>query len=125
ILSGDGADRCTGPEHRAAKRLAIKRGFEQMIMDEVIRGVGHLAQLGQDHLLLALEVLLLEMRAPQEICEKLGDQRQIARERTSLKCRLVACRPGIEATTDILDHFCKSARIAPAGTLEHHVLDNM
>ena len=67
--------RCRAPSGRSA---GLERGLEQMIVDKVVGRVPSSRQLGQDHLLLALEMLLVEMRGPDEVRDQLGDQRQVA-----------------------------------------------
>src|SRR3982750_506868 len=47
-----GTDTSLRPDHWSPDRLPFERGFEQMIVDEVVRRIRHFAKLGQDHLLL-------------------------------------------------------------------------
>ena len=96
-----------------------------MVVDEIVGRIGDFAELGQDHLLLALEMLLVEMRRADEVGDQLRDERQIAPERAAVEHRLVARGPGVEAPADILDRFGKRARVASARALEHHMLDEM
>ena len=96
-----------------------------MIVDEVVGRIDAFAELGQDDLLLALEMLLVEMRRAHEIGDQLGDERQVAGQRPAVKHRLVARGPGVERSADILDRFGERARVAAAGALEHHMLDEM
>src|SRR6185369_15674893 len=61
IVARGGSKSFLTAEHRAAKRLAVERSFEQMLMNEIVRRVVDLAKLRQDDLLLALEMLLGEV----------------------------------------------------------------
>ena len=96
-----------------------------MIVDQVIGRIDALPDLGQDHLLLALEMLLVEMRRADEVGDEFGDERQIAGERASVEHGLVARGPGVERAADILDDLGERTRVAAAGALEHHMLDEM
>lgn len=96
ILPVRSADRRFGAQHRAADRLSLERGFEQMIVDEVVGRIDAFAKLGQDHLLLALEMGLVEMRRPQQVGDELRHQRQVAAERPPMEHRLVARGPRVE-----------------------------
>jgi hypothetical protein len=68
---------------------------------------------------------LVEMRRSDEIGDELGDKREIAGERAAVEYCLIARGPGVEASANILDDFGERARIAAAGALEHHMLDEM
>ena len=67
-----------------------------MIVHQVVGRIDDLAKLRQDHLLLALEMVLVKMRTAHEVGNQLGDQRQVARERTAVEHGLVPRGPRIE-----------------------------
>ena len=66
-------------QHRAPDALAAERGFEQMVVDEVVGRIDALAQFGQDDLFLALQILLVEVRRADEIGDELSNERHVAR----------------------------------------------
>ena len=125
ILPGHRADRLLATEHRPTDRLSPERGFEQVIVDQIVGRIGRFAQLRHDDLFLALEMLRLEMRSADKIRDQLGDQRQVAGQCAAMEHRLVAAGPGIERSSDVLDHLGQRARVAPAGALKHHMLDEV
>src|SRR5579864_5061147 len=96
-----------------------------MIVNEVVGRIDYLAEFRKDDRLLALEMLLLHVRRAQEIGDQFGKQRRILCKRSSIENGLVASCPGIDHSADVLDRFGDLARIAPSGTLEHHMLDDM
>ena len=121
----DGAYARLGAQHGPADRLPVERRLEQMIVDEVVGRIDALAKLGQDHLLLALEMVLVEVRRPHEIGDQFGDEREVTGQGTAVKHRLVARCPGIERAAHVLDRLGQCPRVAAAGALEHHVLDEV
>src|SRR5689334_3135799 len=44
VLGGDAGKGLCAAEHRAAERLPVERSLEQMVMDEVVRRIRHLAE---------------------------------------------------------------------------------
>src|SRR5204863_9719673 len=47
VLPGDGANGLLTTQHRSPDRLALERGFEQMVVDKVVGRIDALAELGQ------------------------------------------------------------------------------
>ena len=82
-----------------------------MIVHEVVGCVEDFPEFREDHLFLALEMFLVEMRRSYEIGDELGDERQIACECPSVEDRLVSRGPGVETSADILDRFRERARV--------------
>ena len=88
-----------------ADGLIFERRFEQMVMNEVVRRIDHLAELREDDLLLALQMLLVEMRRANQVCDQLRDEGQIATQRAPMKHGLIPGGPGVQATADVFDDF--------------------
>ena len=74
----------------AAERLVHEGRFEQMIVDEVVGRIDALADLGKDHLLFAVEMLLVHVRGADEVGDELRQKRRVARQHPAVKRRLVA-----------------------------------
>ena len=96
-----------------------------MIEDDVVRRVTRLAQLGQHHPLLALELVGVEARPADEVGDQLDAQRQVAAKQPGVEHGMVARRPGVQRSPDILDVLGDALGVATAGALEHHMLDQM
>ena len=125
ILPGGGAHRLLVAEHRAANRLPAERGFEQMVVDQIVGRVRRFAKLRKDDLLLSLQMLHVEVRRTREVGDQLREQRQVSRQCPAGEYGLIAAGPGIERPADVLDYLGQRPSVAAAGTFEHHMLDEM
>jgi hypothetical protein len=68
---------------------------------------------------------LVERWRADEVGDQLERQPDIGRQRARVEHRLVARRPRVERTADVLDQLADLARRAAAGALEHHMLEQM
>ena len=85
----------------------------------------HSPSSGQHDRFLALQLGLVELRRAHQVGDQLDRQRDIGGQDARMKRRLVARGPGVECPADILDRLGDGARVAAAGALEHHMLDQM
>ena len=67
----------------------------------------------------------VEVRRAHEIGDQFGDEREVAGQRAAVEHGLIASRPRVEASADILDRFGKRPGVAAARALEDHMLDEM
>ena len=125
IVGADRRDAGFVAEDRAAERLLGIGGGPQIVEDDVGGRVARLAQLLQHDLLLADEVGGIEMRAQHHVGEQFDAERQMLGEQGGGEAGAVALGAGVEIAADILDRFAQFARRAPAGALEHHMLEQM
>ena len=96
-----------------------------MVVNEIVGRIRRFPELRQDHLLLALQVRLVEVRRANQVGNELGDERQVPRQRAAVEHSLIARGPGVERPADILDRLGERAGIAAAGSLEHHMFDEV
>ena len=125
IVARGGAQGLGAAENRAAQRLPVERRFEQMIVNQVVGRIDDLAELGQDHVLLALEMLLADVRRADQVGDQFREERGIPGQGAPVEDGLVARGPGVDRPADILDRLGQSARVARPRALEHHMLDEM
>ena len=92
-----------------------------MIVGVVARG----ADLLDDHLLLAIELVLFELRVLQDIGEDIGGERHVFLQHAGEVAGVLHRGRRIEVATDILDGRGNLQRVARLGALEGHVLEHM
>ena len=96
-----------------------------MVVDEVVGRIDDFAELRQDDLFLALEMLLVEMRAADRSAINSATKSASSGERAAVEDGLVARGPGVERppTSSITSASSRVSRAA--GALEHHMLDEV
>ena len=96
-----------------------------MIEDDVVGRVFRGTDLLQDHMLLALQLLLVESRIDENVGEKIDGERHVVLEDAGIIGGRFDTGRGIELAADILDLFGDLAGTAPVGALEGHMLEEM
>ena len=96
IVAGQSENARFAPEHRTCERLLPKRGLEQMVVDQVVGRVAAFAKLGQDDLLLALQLALVDGRRAHQVGDQLERQPDIGGQGAGVEYGLVARGPGIQ-----------------------------
>ena len=119
------ANRRLAPQHRPRDRLAPVHRLEQMVVDQVIGLVHRLAQLGQDDQLLPLQLGLVHLGRSHQIGDQPQREADVGAQHPRMKGRLIARRPRIERPANIFNTFGNCLGIAPARTLEDHMLDEV
>ena len=64
-------------EHRPRQSLLAERGFEQMVVDQIVGSIEAFAKLRQDDQFLALQLGLVELRRPDQVGDELKRQADI------------------------------------------------
>ena len=125
IVAGQREDRLFASQDRSREWLGAKRGLEQMVMDQIVGRIEAFAELGQDDLLLTLQLGLVDFWRAHQIGDQLEREIDIGGQGAGVEHGLVARGPGVERAADILDRFGDGAGIAAPGPLEHHMLKQM
>ncbi len=110
---------------RTAQRLGRKRPALEMIENHVIRRVLGLADLLDDHALLALEFLEIKRRVLEDVGEDIDGKRHVIAQHPRVVRGLLARRIGIDEATDTLDLLGDAARGPALRALERHVLEHV
>ncbi len=113
------------PQDRAAERLAGIGGLLEQVEHQVVRRVLDHADLLQDDLALALQLVRLEGRVLQDVGQKIDRKRQILGQHADVIGGLLARGVGVQLAADILDLLGDRARRAALGALERHVLEHV
>ncbi len=125
VATGEVADALLGAEHGPGQRLLAERGLEQPVVDQIVGRIETFAKLGQDDQLFTLQLVFVELRRSDQVGNQLQPQADIGGQRPGMEQGLVARRPGVQRSADILDRFGDGTRITAASALEHHMLDEV
>ena len=96
IVAGQSENALLAPEHRTSERLLPERGLEQMVVDQIVGRVTAFAKLGQDDLLLALQLGLVDGRRAHQIGDQLERQPDIGGQGAGVEHGLIARGPGVQ-----------------------------
>ena len=118
----DARPRRRGSSGRAAGR---RRPPPEIVEDDVVGRIARFAELLQHDVLLALEIGRVEMRRADQVGDQLDAERQMLGQQRGREAGAVAVGPGVEVAADILDRLADLARLAAAGALEHHMLEQV
>ena len=105
IVAGQREDAFLAAQHGAGQRLWPERGFEQMVVDQIVGRVAAFAKLGQDNLFFALQLGLVDPRAADQVGDQFERKPAIGRQGAGVKHGLVARGPGVQRAADILDRL--------------------
>ena len=122
-LTIGGADRFLAAEHHPAERLVSEQLLFVDVVDEIARRVEVHVHLLDDHALLALDLLGLELRVAQHVDEDVQrDLPRLARA-ADVVARVLLAREGVELAADRV-HLGRDVARGRAAfrPLEHHVL---
>ena len=119
------SDRLRSAENRAAKRLVGKGDELEVFEDEIVRSVGDGADLLDDDVLLANELVAVEGRLGEDVGEHVERERHIGLENARVISRRLGARRRIEIAAHSLDLLGDLARRAPARAFEGHVFEEM
>ena len=125
LLRGEGFHRLGRAEDRAADRLVAERRFGEAVEHDVVRRVVRGADLLQDHMLLALELGVVEFRFGQDVGQDVDGKRHVVAEHAGVERRRLDAGGGVDLAADILDFRGDLPGAAPLGSLERHVLEQM
>src|SRR5262245_28776129 len=114
-----------GAENRPADGLVGKGHLLQELVGDLVRAVAGGSNLLQDHLALALQLLLGVTGALQDIGEDVEREADVAGQHARVVGRGLQTGRGIELATDGLDLLGNIACGAPLSALEGHVLQKM
>ena len=96
-------DRLNRAEDRAADRLIGIGGLLEQIEDVVVGIVARGADFLDDHLLLAIELGLLEQRVLEDVGEDVGGERHVFLEHAGEIAGVLDGGRGVEIAADVLD----------------------
>ena len=114
-----------GAENRAADRLAREGGRLQVLEHEVVGGILDGADLLDDDVLFAVDLVGVEARMRQDVGEHVEPERDVGLEHARVIGRHLDPGAGIEVAADRLDFLGDLAGGAPRRALERHVLEKM
>ena len=120
-----GADDLRRAQDGAPQRLPRIGGGLEMVEDDVVGGVGGLADFLKHHRALPDQFLAVEDRVLEHVGDEVERQRRVVVQDLGIIGRLLARRVGVELAADILDLLGDAEGGAPLGALEQHVLDEM
>ena len=119
------AHRLGGAENRAAERLIGKGDLLQMLENQVVGRVGDGADLLNDDVLLAQQLVAVEGRLGQDVGEHIERQRHVGLEHARVIGGVLGAGRRVEIAADGLDLLGDLPRGAPARALERHVFEKM
>ena len=125
LLRGEGLHRLGRAEDRAADRLVAERGFGETVEDDVVGRVVRGADLLQDHVLLALELLGVELGLGQDVGKDVDGQRHVVAQHAGVEGGRLDAGGGVDLAADILDLRGDLPGAAPLGALERHMFEQM
>ncbi len=112
-------------EDRAAERMILPESLREDFVDEIVRRVLHHLDLFEDDFLLALDVLGVERRIPDDIGEDVERQRQVLVEHLDVIAGVFLGGKRVELPADRVDSLRDILGRARARSLEQHVLHEM
>ena len=125
LLRGEGLHRFRRAEDRAADRLVAEGGLGETVEDDVVGRVVRGADLLQDHMLLALELVRVEFGFRQDVGKDVDGQRHVVAEHAGVVGGRLDAGGGVDLAADILDFRGDLEGGAPLRALERHVLEQM
>ena len=90
-------------EDRASDRLVAEGGFGEMVEDDVVGRVVRGADLLQDHVLFALELVGIELGVRQDVGKDVDGKRHVVAEHAGVEGRRLDAGRGVDLAADILD----------------------
>ena len=125
LLRGERANRFGRAQDGPAERLVPERGLGEAVEDDVVGRIVRRADLLQDDMLLALQLILVEFRIHQNVGEDVDRERHVVLQDAREERRRLDARRGIDLAADILDVGRDLPRRALARALEGHVFEQM
>ena len=125
LLRGEGFYRLGRAEDRAADRLVAERRFGEAVEHDVVGRVVRGADLLQDHMLLAFELVGVELGLRQYVGQDVDGQRHVVAEHAGVERGRLDAGGGVDLAADILDFRGDFPGAAPCGSLERHMLQQM
>ena len=124
-LGRGGTDGFGRAQNGATQRLAGKGRLLRQFEDQIVGGVGGFGDLLADDLLFAFEVALVHDRVQHEVAEHGGPEVEAGFQGTNLETGPLIAGGCVDVATLGLDHLDDFARRTGAGTLEHHVFQQV
>src|SRR5690606_25996270 len=112
-------------DDRPADSLARVCSILNEVIGDLVRAVLYTGDLLEDHLSLALELLLGKGRDLQNVSQDLESDGLITLQHSCVMGRHVEARRGVELAPDLLDFLGDLAGGSPPRPLERHVLEQM
>ena len=100
---GEGVHRFGRAEDRAADRLVAEGRLGEAVEDDVVGRVVRGADLLQDHMLLALELVRVELGFGQDVGQDVDGQRHVVAQHAGIKGGGFDAGRGVDLAADILD----------------------
>ena len=119
------AHRLGRAEDRAAERLIGKRHHVEMLEDQIVRRVGHRADLLDDDVLLARQFHAVESGLGQNVGQHVERERHVVLEHARIVSGALGAGRGVEIAADRLDLLGDLTGRAPPRALERHMLEEM
>ena len=112
-------------EDRAPHRLARERARLQIVEHEIVGRVLGRTDLLHDDVLLALELVRIELRIRQDVGQHVERERHVAFQHAGVVGGGLEARRGVDVAANRLDLLGDLARAAALGALERHVFQEM
>ncbi len=125
LIRGKGLDRLGGSEHRTAKRLVAERRLGETVEDDVVWNVVRGADFLENHMLLAFQLVRVELGIGQNVGKEFYRQRHVCAENACIECGCLDAGRSVDLTADILDIGRNLTGTAFGRSLERHVLQKM